>query len=232
MRSGAPLGFLAAAFLVLAPVARAADTAPVPPQLVPSVTLRDGRVLHNVKVMSTQATSVIVHADEGLIGIARANLPPGFVPAAPEQAADLPGAQTIMQTFNPNDAPMLDQEQQKPAPKVTPVPKTTEPPRPAQANPVFKGCTIVSFQMKAFGTAQGCAEVVIRNDSDAPVIIVPRDFVCVAKTGQRRGGRFLVTDGFPPQIRRRDSVPSQGQLTDIVTFTDDMIDMSTVQWAR
>jgi hypothetical protein len=232
MRSRAPLGFLAAALMALLPLARSADPTPSPSPALPSVTLRDGRVLHNVRVMSTQPNSIIVHADEGLIGIARANLPPGLVPAAPEQAAELPGSQTIMQPFNPNDAPMQDQEQQKPVAKVTPVPKANDEPKRPDVNPVFKGCTIVSFQMKAFGTAQGCAEVVIRNDTEAPVLITPRDIVCLTAKGERRGGRFLVTDGFPPQIKRRDYVPSQGQMDDIVTFTDDQIDISSVQWAR
>ncbi|HEY5228388.1 MAG TPA: hypothetical protein VIJ19_07580 [Opitutaceae bacterium] len=232
MRSRAQLGFLAAALLALLPLARAADPAPSPTPPIPSLTLRDGRVLHNVRIMSTQPSSIIVHADEGLIGIARANLPPGLVPTTPDQATDLTGPQTIMVPFNPNDAPMQDQEQQKPAPKVTPVLKVPAAPKPTDVNPVFKGCTIVSFQMKAFGTAQGCAEVVIRNDTESPVLIVPRDIVCLTSKGQRRGGRFMVTDGFPPQIKRREFVPSQGQIDDIVTFTDAALEISAVQWAR
>jgi hypothetical protein len=42
----------------------------------------------------------------------------------------------------------------------------------------------------------------------------------------------MVTDGFPPNIKRREIVPAQGNIDDIVTFVNDAIDISSVQWAR
>jgi hypothetical protein len=112
------------------------------------------------------------------------------------------------------------------------VPKVPAPPKVPVVNPVFKGCTITSFQMKSFQNVQGCAEVVIRNDTDMTVLILPRDIACITSKGQRRGGRNFVTDGFPPQVRKREFIPPQGQIDDVVTFTDDALDIATVQWAK
>jgi len=56
--------------------------------------------------------------------------------------------------------------------------------------------------------------------------------VCVTSNGARHRGRNLITDGFPPQLKRREVVPPGGQVDDIVTFTDEALDNPTVQWAR
>jgi len=224
------LGLLVTACLLLR-AAAAADPAP----LLPSVALRDGRVLHNVRIMDNEGDSIVVHADEGLLKIAKSNLPADLSDGLPSPPQPKPGPPAdggmVMQGFDPNQAPAQDPEA-KPAPKVTPPPNAPPKPAPAVANPVFKGCTVVSFGPKAFDNVLGCAEVVIRNDTDAPVIIVPRDIVCIAVGGVRHGGRFIVTDGFPPHIKRREFVPPRGEVDDIVTFTDTAIDISSVQWAR
>jgi hypothetical protein len=229
MKSPARLGFLIAACLLGSPGLRA-DAGPS--RLIPSVALKDGRTLHNVKVMSSEDDSIVVHADEGLMKIMKSLLPPGFAAGAQDKAAEVaPGSDLVMQAFNPNQAP-AQEPGAKPAPKVTPVPKVPAAPKASDVNPVFKGCTIVSFQMKTFQNVQGCAEIVIRNDSDANVVLFPRDIICVTAKGVKRGGRIFVTDGFPPQIKRRELVVAQGQIDDIVTFTDDALDIAAVHWAK
>jgi hypothetical protein len=229
MRSPARLGFLLAACFLVASFTRAD---PAPSQPIPSVVLRDGRVLHNVKMMVSEEDSIIVHADEGLLKIMKSNLPPGLAAPVPGKAAGpAPEPGLVMIPFNPNQAEAQPQEA-RPAPKVSPVSRVPIPPTAPIINPVFNGCTIVSFQMKAFQNVLGCAEVVIRNDTDSPVLIVPRDIVCVTSKGQRRGGRNMVTDGFPPQVKRREFVPAQGQIDDIVTFTNEALEVAAVQWSK
>jgi hypothetical protein len=228
MKSPARLGFLLAACLLASPVSRADAAA----QLIPSLALKDGRVLHNVKVMVTEDDAIVVHADEGLIKVMKSNLPSGIAEPAPEKPAEqVLGPGMVMESFNPNQAAPQPPEA-KPAPKVSPVPKVPAMPRVPTVNPVFKGCTIVSFQVKAFQNVEGCAEVVIRNDTDSVVLIIPRDIVCITAKGERREGRKIVTDGFPPQVKRREFVPPRGQVDDIVTFTDSALDMATVQWSK
>jgi hypothetical protein len=97
---------------------------------------------------------------------------------------------------------------------------------------VNRGCTIVSFQAKAFQNALGCAEIVIRNDTDAVAAISPGEIVCVTTTGLRYAGRNFVTDGDTPSVKRQEIVPARGDVTDIITFTNDALDISYVQWAR
>jgi hypothetical protein len=50
--------------------------------------------------------------------------------------------------------------------------------------------------------------------------------------GARRFGRNLVTDAFPPAVKRREFIPPHGDLDDIVTFTNEALDITSVQWAR
>ena len=136
-----------------------------------------------------------------------------------------------MQPFDPNQAPAQDPEA-KPVPMMTPPPKGPAVPMPTDSSAVFKGCSIVSFQMKAFQNVLGSTEVVIRNDTDSVVMILPRDILCIASNGARHAGHFIVSDGFPPRMKRREFVPAHGQVDDLVTFTNDEIDISSVQWAQ
>ena len=236
MRLTALVSLLLAACLA----ARAADPAPTPvstpeptptpaSSLIPSVALKDGRVLHNVKIMDDEPDSIVVHANEGLIKVAKSDLPPGI--AKPAAAVDplMGGPDMVMQPFDPNRQPAEDPEV-KAIQKMTPPPKTPVP----KVGPatVYKGCTIVSFEKKTFMNIAGCAEVVIRNDTDSPQIINPHDVFTTAATGARYLGRIFYTDGFPPQMKRREIVPAQGQIDDILTFSNDDFDMTAVQWAH
>ncbi|HXQ80213.1 MAG TPA: hypothetical protein VN775_02795 [Opitutaceae bacterium] len=219
------LPVLAACLLVLAP-SRAASPSPTPTP-IPTLKLNDGRVLHNVVVKSNEPDSIVVRASEGLLKVAKSNLPQDLADAFPAKS-DQPGAQDmVMQPFNPN-APQAAPGQ---PPLGRPIPRPTPTPKPTR-DPTYKGCTIVSFQPKAFQTSLGCAEVVIRNDTDTPVLINPGEIVCVTTTGGRRNGRIFVTDGVPPIIKRIEIVPARGDVDDILTFTNDALDISYVEWAR
>ncbi len=204
---------------------RGAESAPNPAP-IPVLKLNDGRVLHNVRIKANEESSIVVLADEGFMKIAKSNLPKEVADAYPAKPAQAAGQDMVMQPFNPNP-------QAEPGPGPTPRPKAkpTPTPRPAQ-NPVYKGCTVVSFQPKAFQNSLGCAEIVIRNDTDAVVVINPGEIVCITNTGTRYSGRIFVTDGIPPIIKRQEFVPPRGDVDDTITFTNDALDISYVQWAR
>jgi hypothetical protein len=189
--------------------------------------LKDGRVLHNVRVMSDEAESIVVRADEGLLKIAKSNLPKAVAEAHPVSPQPPATPEMVMQPFNPVLPAAAPEPESKPKPvaKQAPAPK-------AGPNPVFKGCTIVSFQMKPYNNSLGCAEVVIRNDADSPAVILPGDIVCVTADGARHNGRQIVTDAFPPIVKRREIVPAHGSVDDQVTFVNDAIDISNLQWAK
>src|ERR1039457_938668 len=241
------LPLIAVCLLAPAP-SRSAEHSPTPtPTPIPVLTLDDGRVFHNVRIKSVEQDSIVVRADEGLVKIAKANLPQDLAyayaaksdeagaqdmvmqplnPNAP-QAAEAGAQDRVMQPLNPN-APQAAPGQPpptRPAPKPTPTPKPTR-------DALYKGCSIVSFQPKAFQTSLGCVEVVIRNDTDTPVLINPGEIVCVTTMGARHSGRIFVTDGIPPIIKRVEVVPARGDVDDILTFTNDALDISYVQWAR
>jgi len=217
------------AFCMAAPLgARASDAGQ--PAVMASLELRDGRILHNVRIMSDESDSVVVRADEGLFKVLKSDLPPALAGITPARPASPQGPEMVMQAFDPNqivEAPR--DEAPKPAPK--PAQKAPRGPAPGP-NPVFKGCSIISFKVKAFQTSVGCAEVVIHNDGDAAVELRPGDIVCLTADGARHAGRNLVTDAFPPVVRRREFIPPHGDLDDIVTFTNDALDITAVQWAR
>jgi hypothetical protein len=205
---------------------------PAPPSPIPSVALKDGRVIHNVKVMSDEGTSLVLHADEGLLKVAKSDLPPALANSYAAKAPPAPVATgLVMQAFDPNQPP----EALPPEPGVKPKANPAAKPTPAAklvASAAYKGCTIISFQMKSFQSVQGCAEVVIRNDTDQMVQIRPGDIACTTADGARHLARNIITDAFPPAVKRRDFVPPQGELDDIFAFANEPLNISGVQWAR
>lgn len=209
------------------PASRAAD--PTPPPTADLLTLKDGRVLHHVKLMDDEGTSVVLRADEGLLKVAKNNLPAGFIAVEAAPAATPGAPEMVMEAFNPNLPP--EKPPVPPAKPPAPAPRQSQAPKPTGAV-VYKGCSIISFQPKTFQNVLGCAEVVIRNDSDTPVVILPRDLVCLTVDGGRHGGRVMVSDGIPPVMKRREVVPPHGQVDDVVTFTDDALEFTGVQWAH
>ena len=48
----------------------------------------------------------------------------------------------------------------------------------------------------------------------------------------RHGGRSIITDAFPPSIKRREFIPPHADVDDIVTFANEALDITAVQWAR
>jgi hypothetical protein len=226
-------GVLVAAFL-LAPLAPAATDSPSPaPTPIPTVQLKDGRVLHNFRVMADEGADVVVRADEGLVKVAKANLPAGLIETAPSSPPLAPGpTQYVMQRFDPNQAPA--------APPPEPGAKANAAAKPgapaAASNPVsgavYRGCTIMSFQIKAFQNVQGCAEVIIRNDTDQAVPLRPAEVSCTTSDGVRHVARNMITGGFPPAVKKREFVPANGLLDDIFAFANEPLDISSVQWTR
>lgn len=214
MRSQARLLVLAAT-LLLAPLAlQAADPGmPGPFALLP---LKDGRLLHNVRIISNQPDSIVVKADEGLLKLAKSNLPQGVALVIPAKVAPPPRPVYVTQPFNPDRPPAA-------APGAE---------NKLENASTFRGCSIVSFQSKAFQNSLGCAEVVIRNDSDTPADISPGNLVCITTSGARHIGRNLIINGDTPVVKRVETVPGRGEIDEIVTFTNDALDISYVQWNR
>jgi hypothetical protein len=221
------LGVLLAAILLSPTAAQAADSTPA--QAVAALQLRDGRILHNATVIADEGESVVIRADEGLFKIAKDALPHVMAASYPAPTPTPATQQMVMVPFNPDPVEAAPEPEPRPKPKAAPA----NVPNPVQTSSLsFRGCTIVSFQPKSFQSAAGCAEVVIANGTEAPVVILPRNLVCVTSSGARYQGRFIVTDGFPPIIKRRDVAPAQGSLDEMIIFTNDAIDISSVQWGR
>jgi len=217
---------------LLAPCPSGAD--PGPAGAWATLTIKDGRVLHNARVLSDEGDSVVVRCDEGLVKVPKSSLPPAatdaIAPAPPKPAVAL-GPDMVMRPFNPDSAAPEPEPEAKPKPAPNPTPNPAQAQRPTPG-PVFKGCTIVSFQPKPFQSALGCEEVVIRNDGEAPVVLFPGNIVCMTAAGTRLGGRYFIEEGFPPITKRREVVGAQGSVDVQVFFTNGPIDVSGVQWAR
>jgi hypothetical protein len=225
--ASACVGMLLAACLLAPADLGAADSAAAPP--VAALQLKDGRILHNARVIADEGDSVVVRADEGLVKVAKVDLPPAVATFYPAPTPTPAAEQMVMVPFNPNPSEATQEPEGRP--KAKPAPENV--PNTAQNNNLsYRGCTIVSFQVKAFQNLQGCAEVVVTNGTDMPVVIFPRNLVCSTSGGARHAGRYFVTDGFPPIIRRREVVPAQGSIDEQVIFTNDAIDISGMQWGR
>lgn len=220
------LGVLVVACILIPAEAIAADPAPT---AAATLNLGDGRVLHDAKVIADEGDSVVIRADEGLVKVSKTDLPQALGSAYPVPTPDT--SKMVMVPFNPS--PVDPAPEYEPGAKPKAKPAQPNAPKPVQASPlVYRGCTVVSFQMKAFQEVQGCAEVVIRNDTESPVVIFPRSLVCVTAAGGQMAGRYFVSDGFPPIVKRREVVPAQGSIDDTVTFANEALDISKVQWAR
>jgi hypothetical protein len=219
------IALAAAGCLLALSVGRSEDQAPA--AKIASLALNDGRVLHNVKVMSNEGASLVVHADEGLLKIERTNLPAGVSAAYPAKVVAAAAPESVMPAFNP-DRPPEDGPTPKPEAKDRPVT-----PRPvARARPLFKGCTIVSFQMKAFQGSQGSEQVVVQNNTEADVELEPSDFNCILSDGTRHSAGYIVTDGYPFVIKKKEIVPARGQIDDLVVFANKPLDIASVEWRR
>ena len=172
----------------------------------PTLALLDGRVLHNARIISNKPDSVVIRADEGLMMISKTKLPESVAVLYPVQAPTPTPPGTMMKPFNPNPADASGMPAPKPRPTPRPTPKAAE-------NHLFRGCSIVSFQAKAFQTSLGCAEVVIRNETDSPVEIQPGNIVCITTTGVGHAGRFFIIDGTPPIVKRSEITFRRGEIS-------------------
>jgi hypothetical protein len=220
------MGLLLVACCFAPTPAKAADSAPA---AVATLNLGEGRLLHNAKVIADEGDSVVIKSDEGLTKVAKADLPQTLGTSYPAPRPTPDTSNMVMVPFNPSPADPAPENE----PGAKPKPAQASTAKPAERSPLaFRGCTVVSFQMKAFQNVEGSAEVVIHNDTDSPVVIFPRNVVCVTAAGTQLAGRFFVTDGFPPIIKRREVVPPQGSIDDTVTFANAALDISKVQWGR
>jgi hypothetical protein len=190
--------------------------------------LRDGRYYHHARLVSLESESIVVNCDEGLVKIPRSILSQTAIDTLQIGDAPVPAPQMVTQPF---DANLQATPTPTAKPRATPKPKPTPTPKPTP-NPVFKGCTIVSFQPKPFETVLGCAEVVIQNDSDSPVTILPSDIACIRASGAQLRGHQFVAQTLPPIIRRREPIAAHASIDDIVTFSNDSLDIATVRWAH
>jgi hypothetical protein len=227
------IGFLAAAVVLASGALTAAD--PTSPAPLPSVELKDGRVLHNMKVMSDEGANVVVRADEGLLKIAKSDLPAALADTYAAKPTPVPPTgppQFVMQRFDPNQPPEAPPPEPGAKPKANAPAKAGVASPRAEANAVYKGCTIMSFRIKSFQSVQGCAEVVIHNDTDEKVLIRPGEITCTTADGARHAARNIITDSFPPNVKRREFVPARGELDDIFAFANEPLDISSVQWSR
>lgn len=220
---------IAAAILLASSAVFAADSVPAAP--IASLQLKDGRILHNVKIMSDEGENVVVHADEGLLKIPKSVLPQTV--SAPPSAATVPAGppQLVMERFDPNQPPETLPAEPGTKPKASPAANPGAAPRPAAAA-VYKGCSIISFQVKSFQSVRGCAEVIIRNDTDEAVLIRPGEVSCTTSDGARHLARNIITDAFPPAVKKRELVPARGQVDDIFAFSNEPLGIASVQWAR
>jgi hypothetical protein len=220
-------GLFMAAFASAACASRGADPGPAGPW--DSLALKGGRVLHNATVLSDEGDNVVIRCDEGLVKVAKSSLPQAAADAFPAKAPAPAAVQMVMQPFNPDVLPVGPPE---PEAKPKPAPPKATPAAKAAPSLVYKGCTIESFTMKPFQNSLGCAEVVLQNGSDARVVVLAGDFACITTAGKRLGGRQIVVDGFPPFVKRQQVVPPGGSVDLMVTFSNDSLDGSTVQWAK
>ena len=197
------------------------------------LSLKGGRVLHSAKVLSDEGDNLVMRCDEGLVKVAKLNLPQAVAEAYATKPAEPSEPQMVMMPFDPDKAPLVEDPDDRPKPKAA-AKAAAAPVEAAVAAPslVFKGCTIASFTMRAFQSSLGCAEVVVQNDTDARAVIFPRDIACVTADGKRLVGRQIVMDGFPPVIKRRQVVPPLASADFQVTFSNEALDISGVRWAR
>jgi hypothetical protein len=210
------------------PLCAATDT---PAAAIPSLSLHDGRVLHNATFVEDEGDSIVIRSVEGLTKVAKMDLPDGVLPAVPKSKPQ--DASLVVRTFDPDKPPTSEEPEAKPPPK--PVSKAEPSPSGVSQSPAptYKGCSIISFEKKPFQNILGCAEIVIQNASDASVELHPRDFACLLSGGGRRVGRNIVAIQFlPPAIRRREIVGPGASDDIIVTFDNGDLDIAAVQWAH
>src|ERR1039457_6717681 len=92
------LPLIAVCLLAPAP-SRSAEHSPTP---IPVLTLDDGRVFHNVRIKSVEQDSIVVRADEGLVKIAKANLPQDLAYAYAAKSDEAGAQDMVMQPFTTN----------------------------------------------------------------------------------------------------------------------------------
>jgi len=129
--------------------------------VIPVLSLKNGRVFHNVKILKVHPLTLNILADEGLTQINKSVLPSDLAAQYPVDNAAAAAEQKEEET-SAEVSRKLEEERHKQA--------LIEQKRLAAENEkkaVLNGCRIVSFSQ--FGA--GCALVEIRNETDLPVTL-------------------------------------------------------------
>ena len=201
---------------VLAGVAHAAE-------LIGDIPLKTGKVLHHAKLISDQFDSLVVFSAEGMVKVRKADLPDALAKRYPERAAP-----------PPPPAPLISKPLTLDAPDEAGRPRPAPPPVAAPADPnLFRGCLITNFAAKPVQGTLGCVEVTIHNSTESPVDITPAMIRCVTTDGKVHPGMrfFVVNDLGSMTMKKTETVPPSGDVTDVVFFQQLEMDIQSLSWA-
>lgn len=99
-------------------------------------------------------------------------------------------------------------------------------------DPIPKGCSIISFRVKAFHTPEWCAGRVIRNGAGMATENRPVDFACVTRDGTRIAGHGNITVGSPSIIRRLEFIAALADLVGPIALAHEALDFASVRRSR
>ena len=212
-------------FLRLLIVALAASAVVSAADMVGTITLKGGRVLHGAKVLTDEPSSLVIFAAEGMIKVKKSDLPDDLAaryPVRPEPPV------ALYQTLSQVPTPPISAAPPKPKPRPTPRPM------PTPVVPLYNGCSIASFRPKPVQGSLGCVEVTFHNTTPEDKALAPNAVVCTGTDGTHHQGKqfFSGTDRGLTIVSRREVVPAGGDLTTVVFFSNEEIPLDQVLWVK
>ena len=191
-------------------------------EAVGTLELKGGRVLHNAKILSDQWDSVVVYSTEGMVKVKKSDLPPALQAKYPMKEAPPPPMVSPKVTIN-----------EPPQKRVAPPPAPPKDDAKSNNTGIYQGLMILNFHPEPMQATQGCVSVTIHNTGSDPVKITPDMIVCVkADGGQYVGKRFFSIVDQGTMVKTTDSVAPSADVTEIVFFQNDPLDMQDIRWAR
>lgn len=191
-------------------------------ELVGTIELRGGRTLHNAKILSDQWDSVVVFATEGMIKVKKTDLPPALLAKYPMREAPPPPPPPLV-------SPKVIVEE--PSPKKSAPPPKEEP--KSDNSGLYQGLMILNFHAKPMQAAEGCVEVTIHNTGSDTVKLTPDMIVCQKPGGgQYVGKRFFSMVDQGMMVKTADSVAPSADVTEIVFFQNEALEMQDIRWAH
>ena len=192
-------------------------------EVVGTITLKGGRVLHDAKILNDEPSSVVIFAAEGMIKVKKIDLPADLAARYPARAEPPVALYQTLSQVPPPAAPQAPKPKPRPTPRPTPTPVV----------PLFSGCSIASFQPRQVQGSLGCFEVTFHNTTSTDQTLTPGEVLCTGTDGSHHQGRefFDVSSGVTV-VKRRDVVPAGGDLTTVVYFSNDEIPLDQIKWAR